>query len=143
MERFRQTTPLHPELPFVEARIRFASGEVDRAAAAAPDRARHGRAARTSGPTQGTPTVVSDIAAAANVFAYQGDLTSAAKTIDLADQVRREVVQHARASPTSSNGEGWRRMALGELYAATGGPAVVAPPGLAERGGGGADGAGG
>ena len=36
--------------------------------------------------------MVSDIAAAANVFAYQGDLDNAAKALDLADQVRREVV---------------------------------------------------
>ena len=33
VDRFRNTTPVHPELPFVEARIRFASGDVDRAAA--------------------------------------------------------------------------------------------------------------
>ena len=91
--RFRQTAPVHPELPFVEARIRFASGEVDRAAPGAPHRARHrGPAGLPAVPR--TPTVVTDIAAAANVFAYQGDLASAAKTIDLADQVRREVIKH-------------------------------------------------
>ena len=33
VDRFKQTSPIHPELPFVEARIRFASGDVDRAAA--------------------------------------------------------------------------------------------------------------
>ena len=33
VERFREATPLHPELPFVQARIRFASGQVERAAA--------------------------------------------------------------------------------------------------------------
>ena len=38
-------SPVHPELPFVEARIRFASGDVDRAAAAAPHGARHRGAA--------------------------------------------------------------------------------------------------
>jgi tetratricopeptide (TPR) repeat protein len=32
VDRFRNTTSVHPELPFVEARIRFASGDVDRAA---------------------------------------------------------------------------------------------------------------
>ena len=45
VDRFRQTAPVHPELPFVEARIRFASGEVDRAAKRASHRARHGGAA--------------------------------------------------------------------------------------------------
>jgi serine/threonine-protein kinase len=121
VDRFRQTAPVHPELPFVEARIRFASGEVDRAA----------RELRTALDTvapqdfrtyRGTPTVVADIAAAANVFAYQGDLTSAAKTIDLADQVRREVIQHPGRGAESSSSEAWRRMALSELYGATGVP---------------------
>jgi tetratricopeptide (TPR) repeat protein len=119
VDRFRQTAPVHPELPFVEARIRFASGEVDRAA-------RELRSALDTVAPQdfrtyeGTPTVVGDIAAAANVFAYQGDLSSAAKTIDLADQVRREVIlQPGRGK---EGGEGWRRMQLGELYGATGVP---------------------
>jgi tetratricopeptide (TPR) repeat protein len=62
-----------------------------------------------------------DIAAAANVFAYQGDLTNAAKALDLADQVRREVVHDTR--PGGPKGEGWRRMVMGELYAAAGSPA--------------------
>ena len=96
---------------------------------------------RTSGPIEGTPTVVSDIAAAANVFAYQGDLASAAKTIDLADQVRREVIQQPGRGESMSS-EAWRRMALGELYGATGRADRVAPAGVAERGRSGADGAG-
>ena len=119
VDRFRQTAPVHPELPFVEARIRFASGEVDRAAKQLRS------ALDTVAPQdfrtyEGTPTVVSDIAAAANVFAYQGDLARAAKTLDLADQVRREVIQHPDRGAESS--EAWRRMALSELYGATGVP---------------------
>jgi len=121
VDRFRQTSAVHPELPFVEARIRFASGEVDRAA----------KELRTALDTvapqdfrtyEGTPTVVSDIAAAANVFAYQGDLASAAKTIDLADQVRREVILHPGREIEGPSSEAWRRMALSELYGATGVP---------------------
>jgi serine/threonine-protein kinase len=122
LERFRQVTPLHPELPFVEARVRFASGEVDRAAAQLKT-ALDTVAAKDFRTYEGTPTVVYDIAAAANVFAYQGDLTNAAKALDLADQVRREVVNHP--DPTGSKGELWRRMSLGELYAAAGGPAAA------------------
>jgi len=123
VERFRQSTPTHPELPFVEARIHFASGQIDRAAKELR------LALDTVAPQdfrtyEGTPTVVSDIAAAANVFAYQGDLTSAAKTIDLADQVRREVVQTPGRNSDGPSGEGWRRMALGELYGATGVPSA-------------------
>jgi eukaryotic-like serine/threonine-protein kinase len=120
LKRFREATPLHPELPFVEARIRFASGDVDRAAAQLRS------ALETAVPKdfeayEGTPTVVSDIAAAANVFAYQGDLTNAAKALDLADQVRREVVHES--GPTAAKTQMWRRIVLGELYAAAGTPA--------------------
>ncbi|HEY3013402.1 MAG TPA: protein kinase, partial [Gemmatimonadales bacterium] len=120
LQRFQEASPLHPELPFVEARVRFASGDVDRAAAQLRT------ALDTVAPKdfrlyQGTPTVVSDIAAAANVFAYQGDLTNAAKALDLADQVRREVVYHPGSSE-GPKGESWRRVTLGELYAAAGAP---------------------
>jgi tetratricopeptide (TPR) repeat protein len=119
VERFRQATPLHPDLPFVEARIHFASGEIDRAAAelrTALDTA----APKDFRTYEGTPTVVMDIAAAANVFAYQGDLSNAAKALDLADQVRREVVQHSGI--TGEKSEAWRRVVLGELYAGAGAP---------------------
>ena len=54
---------------------------------------------------------MSDIAAAANVFAYQGDLTNAAKTIDLADQVRREVIQtpgRGERRSVERDGDAWR-----------------------------------
>jgi eukaryotic-like serine/threonine-protein kinase len=119
LERFREATPLHPELPFVEARVRFASGDVDRAAAQLRT-ALDTVAPKDFRAYQGTPTVVSDIAAAANVFAYQGDLTNAAKALDLADQVRREVIYNP--DPTGPKGEGWKRVTLGELYAAAGAP---------------------
>jgi tetratricopeptide (TPR) repeat protein len=122
VDRFRQTSPVHPELPFVEARIRFASGDVNRAAAQLRT-ALDTVAPQDFRPHQGAPTVVYDIAAAANVFAYQGDLTNAAKALDLADQVRREVVHHHAATGTSASDESWRRVVLGELYAAVGGPA--------------------
>ncbi len=123
VDRFRNTTPTHPELPFVEARIRFASGDVDRAAAQLRT-ALDTVAPQDFRPYKGTPTVVFDIAAAANVFAYQGDLANAAKALDLADQVRREVVQHPTNGPDNAMGESWRRMVLGELYAGVGVPAA-------------------
>jgi len=118
VDRFKQTAPVHPDLPFVEARISFASGEVDRAAAELRT------ALDTVAPQdfrryQGAPTVIGDIAAAANVFAYQGDLVNAAKALDLADQVRKEVIQEPDMPGETG---GWRRSALGDLYAATGGP---------------------
>ncbi len=118
VDRFKQTSPVHPEVPFVEARIRFASGDVDRAAAELKT-ALDTVAPQDFRPYEGAPTVVGDIAAAANVFAYQGDLVNAAKALDLADQVRKEVI---REPEVRGEGGGWRRSALGELYAATGGP---------------------
>jgi len=119
VDRFRVATPLHPELPFVEARVRFASGEIDRAATQLRN-ALDTVSSKDFRLYQGTPTVVSDIAAAANVFAYQGDLTNAAKALDLADQVRLEVISHPE---WTGSGQGWRRAMLGELYSAAGGPA--------------------
>jgi eukaryotic-like serine/threonine-protein kinase len=119
LERFRVATARHPELPFVEARVRFASGDVDRAAAQLRT-ALDTVSSKDFKVYEGTPAVVSDIAAAANVFAYQGDLTNAAKALDLADQVRQEVASHP--AWTGAKGEGWRRFMLGELYAAAGGP---------------------
>jgi eukaryotic-like serine/threonine-protein kinase len=120
--RFRNSTPVHPELPFVEARIRFASGDVDRAASQLRT-ALDSVAPQDFQPYQGTPTVVMDIAAAANVFAYQGDLANAAKALDLADQVRREVVKHPAGKAEGPWDESWRRVAMGELYAGVGVPA--------------------
>ncbi|MFL5517606.1 MAG: protein kinase domain-containing protein, partial [Gemmatimonadales bacterium] len=121
--RFKETSPVHPELPFVEARIRFASGEVDRAAAELKT-ALDTVAAQDFRPFEGAPTVVQDVAAAANVFAYQGDLVSAAKAIDFADQVRREVIHRPGSSTEGPFNASWRRIALGDLYSATGGPAA-------------------
>ena len=123
VERFREATPLHPELPFVQARIQFASGEIDRAAAQLRT-ALDTVAPKDFQPYQGTPTVLADIAAAANVFAYQGDLDNAAKAIDLADQVRREVLYEPGWMHGDAKGESWRRAMLGELYAAAGAPAA-------------------
>jgi serine/threonine-protein kinase len=119
LERFKLATPFHPELPFVEARVSFASGDIDRAEAQLR-KALDTAASKDFEIYQGTPTVVSDIAAAANVFVYRGDLTSAAKALDLADQVRQEVVAHPEW--WGSKGQGWRRIMLGDLYAAAGGP---------------------
>ncbi len=123
VDRFRQTSPSHPELPFVEARIQFASGQVDRAAAQLRT-ALDSVAPQDFRSYRGAPTVVENIAAAANVFAYQGDLISAAKVLDLADQVRREVVTHPSTGGEGPKGESWRRIVLGELYAAAGTPAA-------------------
>ena len=118
--RFRELAPDHPELPFVEARIHFAAGDVDRAAGilrAALD----STAPEDFRSVEGTPTVLGDLGAAVNVFAYQGDLANAERAIELADQVRQTVYPALNA--VAGGGDHWGRMALGQLYAATGAPA--------------------
>jgi serine/threonine-protein kinase len=122
--RYRTVPTDHPEEPFVEARIRFASGDVERAAAtlrtaldsAAPEDFRQ---------YAGTPTVLDDIAAAANVFAYQGDLADAAKAIDFVSRVRQEVYPELGGRMDGPMNEYWRQASLAELYGAVGGPAAA------------------
>ena len=130
--RFRNSTPVHPELPFVEARIRFASGDVDRAASQLRT-ALDTVAPQDFRPYQGTPTVVMDIAAAANVFAYQGDLANAAKALDLADQVRREVVKHPGRQVGGSLGRELAPGGAGRAVRGRGRAGGLPPAGLAER----------
>jgi len=118
--RFRELTPTHPELPFVEARIRFAAGDVD-AAAGILRGALDSTSPSDFRALEGTPTVLGDVASAANVFAYQGDLVNAAKALDLADRIGREVYPGTRVA-AGGRGDYWHRTSLGELYAAAGAP---------------------
>ncbi len=119
--RFRTLDPGNPELAFVEARVRFASGEVDQAAAilrAALD----STAPEDFRPLEGIPTAFGDLTSAANVFAYQGDLPNAVRAIDLADRVRQTV--YPALPLVAGGGDHWHRTALGQLYAAAGAPAA-------------------
>ncbi|HET8650489.1 MAG TPA: protein kinase, partial [Gemmatimonadales bacterium] len=122
VNRYRLTDQPHPDLPFMSARVRFAAGDVD-GAAADLRRALDSIAPADFGLYAATPTVVGDVAAAANVFAYQGDLARAARAIDLADAVHDAVYPSNLDLPSEfMMGDEWRRSALGELYAAAGGP---------------------
>jgi eukaryotic-like serine/threonine-protein kinase len=121
--RYRALMPADPEYPFVEARIRFASGDVDRAAETLRGAVDTTEAADFR-QFEGNPTVFEDLAAAANVFAYQGDLVYAAKAIDLADRARREVYGGLVSPGSVMAGDAWHRSALGQLYAAVGAPAA-------------------
>ena len=71
-------------------------------------------------PLASTPAVFGDVASAANVFAYQGDLATAARSIELAERVRSSVYPYIGES--AGGGTNWSRTALGELYAASGAP---------------------
>ena len=119
IERYRAVTTEHPETPFIEAQVHFAAGRVEQAAELL-------RAALDSTgpedfrPLASTPAVFGDVASAANVFAYQGDLATAARSIELAERVRSSVYPYI--SDMAGGGENWSRTALGELYAATGAP---------------------
>ena len=121
VERFRTLGPANPELAFVEARIRFAAGDVERAATILRG-ALDSTAPEDFRSLEGTPTVLGDLASAANVFAYQGDLANAVRAIDLADRVRQTV--YASLNPVAGGGDHWRRSALSQLYAAAGAPAA-------------------
>ncbi len=121
--RYRAVVPSDPDYPFVEARIQFAAGDVDRAAATL-------RTALDSvspddvGRVEGSVTSFQDLASAANVFAYQGDIANAAKAIDLADRARRRAFGASLIPGSYSASDAWRRNALGQLYAAVGAPAT-------------------
>ena len=121
--RYRALVPSDPEAPFVEARIQFASGQVERAAATL--RTALDTTEATDFPKlAGNPTVFEDLASAANVFAYVGDLTNATRALDLADRARREVYGGLVSPRSFYAGDTWHRSALGQLYAAVGAPAA-------------------
>ncbi len=119
LARYDAVAANHPEVRFVEARIRFASGDVDRAAqlltqaldSVTPDDFRS---------FESTPNVLGDVAAAANVFAMRGDVANATRAIEFTDRVRQEVFPGLVAS--AGGGDQWRRSALAQLYGNLGTP---------------------
>ncbi len=121
--RYKALVPSDPESPFVEARIHFAAGEVDRAAASLRTALDTTEAADFQ-KLAGNPIVFEDLASAANVFAYVGDLTNATRALDLADRARREVYGGLVSPRSYYAGDTWHRSALGQLYAAVGAPAA-------------------
>jgi tetratricopeptide (TPR) repeat protein len=120
VSRFRAVNPQHPEEPFVEAQIQLASGDVDRAAQTLRV------ALDSTAPTDfrryaGTPTVLDEIASAANVFAYQGDLTNAARAIEFVSQVEQQSYPDLHLHPEHMS-DYRRRSSLADLYGTIGGP---------------------
>jgi serine/threonine-protein kinase len=117
LSRLRALSPNHPEIPFMEARVRFLSGNVDEASRLlrqALDSSTPGDFASF----RSTPSVFQDVAAAANVFAYQGDVTNATRAIEFADQVRAAIF----GSDGLGGSDWWRRNALAQLFNSLGGP---------------------
>lgn len=119
ISRFRSVNPTSPEPPFDLARFHLARGDMDRAArelAPALDSLTDVDLDRIAG----APDIANRLAAAANVFAYRGNLARAARVIDIANRVRLGVV--AAGSPQALDRDTWNWAMLGELYAAAGGP---------------------
>lgn len=117
--RFRAADPDNPEMPFLQARVRFLTGDGPRAAA----ELKSALATITPGDFAGAddaPTVMNDVLAGANIFAYYGDLSSAARVIELADKIRTEVLP-ASMSEEMKGGE-WKRQIQGALYGSAGVP---------------------
>ena len=121
VERYAITVGRYPDRPFVEAKIRFAAGEAERAAADLRHAVDSLSAADFLG--EDASSTAWNIAAAANVFAYLGQVESAARLIELSHQVMQgggAIVQSQEAALRHGQAR-WRM--LGELYAATGAPA--------------------
>jgi serine/threonine-protein kinase len=117
--RFRAIAPGYPELPFDDARIRFASGDVPRAVyqlGASLDSLTMDDLASLHG-----IDAAERLALAANMFAYRGNVARAAKLIDLSNRVRFGDVGPGSAAASDRDLSTWRM--LGELYAAVGAPA--------------------
>ena len=126
LERFETASAGHPGFALERARAEFAAGRVDSAAAGLRRTVDSAAPEDFDSWTTGL-AAAQEIAAAANVFAYQGDLTRAARALELAGRVRDRFMEAtadsaSRADPYRAH---WRIQVLGQLYAATGGPAPV------------------
>lgn len=117
--RFRALAPNHPELPFDDARIRFASGDPQKAARLIGISI-DSLTAEDLKPIAGAGDAAERIAIAANVLAYQGNVVRAAKLIDLANRVR--FGEPEAGSHLARERDQWNWRMQGELYAAVGVP---------------------
>jgi len=121
LDRYAATVGTYPERPFVEAMIRFAAGEDDRAAADLR-RALDTQSAADLASGDAGPGVARTIAAAANVFAFRGELAPAGRVVELAHQVelRSQRLADSPEADLASAMQDWRMR--GELYSAVGAP---------------------
>ncbi|HTC22737.1 MAG TPA: hypothetical protein VK688_00160, partial [Gemmatimonadales bacterium] len=121
VDRYAGTIGRYPERPFLEATIRFAAGEDDRADAdlrrALDTLSVHDLVSENT-----DPMVAGTIAAAANIFVYRGELEPAGRVLELARGVSRRAAELAGApdAELASEMSDWRLR--GQLYAAVGAP---------------------
>ena len=105
-----------PDLVFTEGRIRFASGDIDRAA----EVFRHAMDTVEAGDfSLAPPQSYVEVNTAAGVFSYVGDLDAATRAIELGDSVRRLIRPGTVEDHSYVH---YQRVALGMLYAGSGGP---------------------
>ena len=64
-----------------------------------------------------------DVLAGADIFAYYGDLTSAARVIELADEIRTDILP--TSMPEAWKGGDWKRSMQSSLYGAAGAPVAA------------------
>jgi serine/threonine-protein kinase len=123
VDRFEAAAREHPGFALERARAEFVAGRVDSAAVALRRTVDSATPEDFDAWTTGLEAA-QDIAAAANVFAYRGDLTRAARTLELSDRVRGRFIDAAADSARRNNPDRahWRLLALGNLYASIGGP---------------------
>jgi tetratricopeptide (TPR) repeat protein len=123
----RQTGPVRPDIPFREARVHLASGDVERAAEVLRG-SLDSISAEDFGVLDRHFDLVNLVAAGSNVFAYQGDITDAAQAVQFADDVRQTLYPEEGGPNAEFFEEWWSRNTLGNLYAAT-----EAPPAMQRR----------
>ncbi|MCU0619888.1 MAG: protein kinase [Gemmatimonadales bacterium] len=118
--RFRSVLPTHPELPFDAARAQLARGDIAGATtslAGTIDSLTPADFDRLAG----APDAAERVAAAANHFAYRGNVERAARVVGLATRARMGAPAPGTPAAVERDLHEWRM--LGELYAAVGAPA--------------------
>jgi serine/threonine-protein kinase len=116
--RFRSVASGYPELPFDQARVRVAQGELGAATRGLAD-ALDSLTPADLAHVAGSLDVAERMAAAANLFAYRGNVTRAARVVDLSTRVRGGEAS-GKAAELDRDLRNWHM--LGELYAAVGTP---------------------
>jgi serine/threonine-protein kinase len=119
-----QTGRPRPDLPFREARVYVASGNIARAVESLLG-ALDSISAADFSVLDRHFDLVNLVAAGSNAFAYQGDIDNAARAVQFADDVRRALDMTEGGPNAEFFEEWWSRNTLGNLYAATEAPTAM------------------
>jgi len=107
---------------FLEARVRFASGDPVGAGRAVRDGMRQLRPSRAATAAIGA-SPLADVLTGANILAYLGDIDGAVSLVGFADTLRRTLLppETSAASGPSGRAEAWEWARQAQLYSAAGG----------------------